>query len=111
MTAYSLTNTTFQTKLFPLGFFRISFVKICVFSVIMFLSFYIVQVNEMTESAYLIENYEARINELLNENQNLEINFMQVSSLGNIKSLVQNLNFEKQGRVQYIRILEEVVIK
>jgi len=60
----------------------------------------------MAKNQTLIEEWEERLNEIETENENLEIEFTKNSSLGNLETLVQNLNFEKITEVSYIKALE-----
>lgn len=92
----------FQTKSFSAWI--LSF--ICIAAL---LGFYVFQINQMAETGYLIENCEERINKLSLENKNLAINFARVNSLENIEQMVNSLNFEKQGQISYIRIIESAV--
>ena len=80
-----------------------------VFSVIFLftlLFFYVFQVTILARSTDLIKNYQSRINELSRDNASLEISLAKQNSLVNIKTLVQNLNFEKTDQVRYLQILE-----
>jgi len=74
------------------------------------LVFYIFQVNAEVSERYLIQKYETTIAEISKENQNLEISSFQVNSLNNVTSLLENLNFEKIGRIHYIRVLDSQVV-
>ena len=70
---------------------------------------YVFQINEITKISYLTKIYEKQMDEISQENKNLEINHSQLSTLENIETLVQNSNFEKVGKVKYIKILESTV--
>ena len=70
------------------------------------LGFYVFQLNEMARDRNLIQNYKLKIIESAQANKNSEINFAQINSLESVEILVQNLNFEKIGKINYIRILE-----
>jgi len=74
-------------------------------------TFYILQVNSLAREKFLIESYEEKLNQLSENNEILEINFAQSSSLENIGNYLQNKNFEKVSQVKYIRILESSVVK
>lgn len=84
-----------------------------VFSLILtifLLVFYIFQVNFLTREIYSIQNYEAQLKTLTQENENLEIDFSKSNSLANIEKYFQNQNFEKASRVKYIKILESEIV-
>lgn len=74
------------------------------------LVFYIFQVNELAKVSYSISNFEQKISLLAEENKNLEINFSQTNSLGNIETLIKGLNFKPIGQVRYIRVLESTMV-
>ena len=74
--------------------------------IISFCSFYFFQVYAMANNQSLIKEWKERLNEIETENENLEIEFTKNSSLGNLETLVQNLNFEKVTEVSYIKALE-----
>ncbi len=78
--------------------------------IITFLVFYVFQVNAEVSERYLIQEYQKRINEISKENQNLEISSAQISSLDNITLLLQEFNFEKTGKIHYIRVLDTQVV-
>ncbi len=77
--------------------------SVCLFCL---LGFYVFQLNEMAQDRNIIQNYKLKIIESAQANKNSEINFAQINSLGSIETLVQNLNFEPIGKINYIRILE-----
>ena len=77
--------------------------SVCLFGL---LGFYVFQLNEIAKDRNFIQNYKLKIIEFTDENKNSEINFAQINSLESVETLVQNLNFEKIGKIHYIRILE-----
>jgi len=83
---------------------------LAILSVISLLVFYIFQVNSEISARYLIREYEKKLSEILKENKNLEISSSQVDSLENIAALLENLNFEKSGKIKYIRVLNNQVV-
>lgn len=85
--------------------FGLSFILI-IFLVI----FYIFQVNAITASMYLIKNYDKKIESISQENKLLEIKFSQANSLENLRSLVENLDLEEVGKVDYIKVPEGTVV-
>lgn len=78
-------------------------------SILALLAFYVFQVNALTQEIYFSQSYEKKANQLSQENRFLEINFSRANSLKNIESYVQAQNFEKIGKVEYIRVLESTV--
>ena len=78
-------------------------------SIIGLLTFYIFQVNTMTKEIYFLEDYKKNLTILERENETLEINSAQLSSLGNIDGLINELNFKKAGKIKYIHLIESSV--
>ena len=70
----------------------------------------ILQVNAYTRELYLLQDYEARISQLTEENRYLEINFTKANSLNNIGDFVQNMIFEKADKIEYIKVLETTAL-
>ena len=59
-----------------------------------------------------IHNYQKKASELSKENKDLEINSAQAGSLGSIAGAIEDLNFEKTDRIEYIQVVDaQVVIK
>ena len=86
---------------------------ILIFSVLLtlvLLVIYIFQVNAEVSERYLIQKYDNQLSETLRENQSLEINLMQSSSLNNVLVLMDELNFEKVDKVHHIRVLGNQVV-
>lgn len=74
------------------------------------LGLYIFQINEITKGMFSVKNYNKKLENLLQENKILEIKFSQLSSLENLGLLVAQLNFDEAGKIDYIKIPEEVVV-
>ena len=74
--------------------------------IIIFLVFYIFQVNALISEGYQIQNYQKKIEKLTSENKILEINSFKMNSLENIENKIQNLGFQKTDKIYYIQILE-----
>lgn len=70
------------------------------------LGFYILQLNDMAKTSFLIEEYEKEISLLSQKNKMLEIYFAKVNSLENRERLIKNLGFEPVDKIHYIRIIE-----
>lgn len=75
-----------------------------------FLILYIIQINKMNQTLYLIESYEKKIEELAEENEILEIQLSRLNGLKTIESLVRALNFEPTEKVHYIKILDDSIV-
>ena len=58
-----------------------------------------------------MKNYQKKIDSLINENKNLEINLAQISYLENIQKRTEELNFEKTRLIKYIQILDNSLAK
>ena len=71
---------------------------------ILSLFFYVYQIYNLTRGYYLVNNYENRLEQLLKENQNLEVNFAENSFLGEVLSDALLMNFQKATAVKYIQI-------
>lgn len=69
---------------------------------------FIYQLNAYTSEVYFIQSSEKKISEFTQENKTLGINFAKANSLLNIGNYVQN--FEKAGKIEYIRVLESTVL-
>ncbi|MGB2762054.1 MAG: hypothetical protein WBC21_00750 [Minisyncoccales bacterium] len=72
--------------------------------------FYIIQINGITNESNLILSCQQDIKELSQQNKNLEIGLFQGDLLENIELLAKELNYEKVGRISYIKILESTAI-
>ena len=72
-------------------------------------SFYIFQLNEITKGMELVKNYDKELRKLSEENKLLEIKFSQLNSMANLGLLVEKLNFDETGKIDYIKIPEGVV--
>jgi len=70
----------------------------------------ILQVNAYTRELYLLQDYEAKISQLTEENKSLEINFTKANSLNNIGDFVQNMTFVKAENILYIKVLETTAL-
>src|SRR3990167_9998621 len=94
----------------PLVIFSINslriFLVLAPLLVIVFLVFYVFQINAEISESYSILEYQKKIDQISEENKNLQITSLQVNSLENIKPLISTLNFEKAGKVNYIRVLD-----
>lgn len=63
---------------------------------------YVIQVNAVAQNEFLGQKYVEEITKIAQENRALEMNYFQVNSLENVEVLVQNLEFEGVGKVNYI---------
>ncbi|RLC62470.1 MAG: hypothetical protein DRI01_06825 [Chloroflexi bacterium] len=71
---------------------------------------YIFQLGSLTRTMYLIRDCSSKIEEISAENEMLEVKASQMSSLENLKPLVDGLNFEMAGKIDYIRVRGEAVV-
>jgi hypothetical protein len=71
---------------------------------IVLLFFYVFGINQLTKGSYLIGNYEKKINILLVESRDLQMNFAESSFLGGIQDRVKELSFQKTTEVKYIQV-------
>ncbi len=71
---------------------------------------YIFQVNGNVSERYLIQDYQNRIKELSQENQKLEISSSQEISLEKMMLSLENSDFEKTDKINYIQILDGQVV-
>ena len=78
--------------------------------VITLLIFYVFQINSVVSESYQIQKYQKKINELAEESKFLEINSVKVNSLENIDARIQELCFERVGKIHYIQVLEGSVV-
>jgi len=117
MTTYALSNLIIPKKTLCLGFPKIGlklfsrlFLLFSLISIISLLIFYIIQVNKITKESNLILTSQENIKELSQRNQDLEVGLFQNNSLENIELLAQDWNYEKIGKIHYIKILESTAI-
>ena len=89
---------------------RISLRKIWVASFIVITSliiFYIFQISKITSASFSVSQYEKIITQLSQENKNLEINLSQINYLANLENILKKFNYEKVGKVYYIRMADD----
>ena len=75
-------------------------------SIISLLVFYIFQINNIIFNGYQIKDFQKRLDIMAKENRILEINYSQTRALENIEMKVQELGFEKVGKINYFQVLE-----
>ena len=98
-----------HNKINHLNFIKINLKTVYFLSVLftsLMIVFYIFMVNELTQGAYLIKNYNKEISGLLAENSNLQTNFAENDFLGRTQERAKGLSFEKITSVKYIKILQ-----
>lgn len=76
--------------------------------VLLFLIFYIFQINLVFSETNLIKNYNKKLNILIQENKNLEIQLAQLTSLNNFETKIDELGFEKVKEIHYISLGKKV---
>lgn len=114
MTTHTLVQSSSFNKLFSLRLPRINWriFLLLGFCSVLFLSvFYVFQVDEMIRGGYLMKNYQKKIDTLLRENKNLEINLAQISYSENIQKKAAESNFEDIQTIKYIQILDSSLAK
>lgn len=83
-------------------------------SVLALVSLLILCVYQITNEAsvsYSIRKAENRAQELLKSNKVLEISSLEKDSLNNVLGSIDQLNFEKIERVQYIKVINNQVVQ
>jgi len=87
------------------GLPRLFFLSL-IFLIASLLFFYVFQVNMMIRETSIINNYELKLSNLSKENNNLEVAFSRRNSLRNMEEKLEEMEFEKVVKVDYIRVLE-----
>jgi len=77
--------------------------------IISLLAFYLFQTNEMSKKHSLIKYYEDEMGNISNQNRGLEIAFSQNNSLRNLEDTLEDSDFEKVTKIDYIRVLDASV--
>lgn len=70
---------------------------------------YIFQASMMVKETFAIKDVEGKIEEMNEANKDLEITFSQKNSLKSSEELLEELNFVKVTKIDYIRVLETAV--
>ena len=71
--------------------------------------FYVFQIIQITQESYLVLDHQEKLQNLLQNNEDLEARFTENKFLDNIESLAQELNYEKIGQIHYIQTIDNVV--
>jgi len=98
-----------RSKTKPFEAPQINWVKFCVLGSVLCvtsLSFYVLQINALTNRSYLIGKYESEMREISQENKRLEISFAEKALLGNMAERAQLLSLQKTAAVKYIQVSE-----
>ena len=66
---------------------------------------YVFQVGALSKDIYLLDDYQRKLANLLENNNSLDINFSKVNSLSNIEEYLLKSEFVKASQVKYIQIL------
>ncbi len=109
MTTATLYYRTIQSKVISLHFFKINIKLVYALALLLsliMLIFYIARVNQLTQGAYAIKNYNKEISGLLAKNKDLQTNFAESEFLGQALTKAQGLSFEKTTNVKYVQILQ-----
>ncbi len=73
------------------------------------LIFYLFQISSMLKAGFLLNDYEYELIKLNQQNRALEIELSRSVSLNNIEGLIEELNFEKIGSINHIKISENFI--
>jgi len=74
------------------------------------LAFYIFQINSVVSGSYQVQRYQKGIDEMTGENKFLEVSSAMINSLESVDGRVQELGFEKIGKIHYIQIIESSAV-
>ncbi len=74
------------------------------------LTFYIFQLTTLITTGYQIQNYQRKINDLVQGNKLLGINSVGINSLENIDLWAKEMDFEKIDKIYYIKALEHLAV-
>jgi len=91
----------------------ITFNNIWIFELVLsiiFCSFCFSQVIKISSGDYMASEFKAKITELSHHNKLLEVELSKNSSLEEAERLVDNSNFEKVGKVHYLRVSESTIV-
>ena len=80
-------------------------------AIISLVGLYVFQITGQTSAVYAIQKYEKRAEGLSKENKALEISSVEADSLNNILSNITLLGFEKVGKYQYIKVINNQVVQ
>lgn len=114
MTTATLSFSKAKARSISVNFFQINWKLVCLFGFLIclpLLVLYVWQVNNLTNSSYLIKTSGKEINQLLEENKNLQVSFAENSFLGQALEKIQAMNFQKVVSVKYIQIPDNSVAK
>lgn len=79
-------------------------------SISILLGLFFFQQNTLVKQRNLLAEYTVRATELTDQNENLELGFIEKNHLESVETIVQKLNFEKAEKVHYIRVLGGTVV-
>ena len=89
-----------------LNFKVLSFLIVSAVFILFLISIY--QFNVYTAEVYFINQAQRKITQLSQDNKVLEISLAEANSLGKLDHYAQN--FEKAGKIEYLRVLEGTVL-
>ncbi len=78
-------------------------------TIISLLVFYIVQVTGLAQDRYHLKEGQAKLTNLIEEKEKLEINFSKTQSLANLDAYFLSRDFEKAQKTKYIQIYSPLV--
>jgi hypothetical protein len=86
---------------------------IAIFALINFLSIslFVFQYNASIKENYQFSQYEKQREQLLRNNEELSINFVEANNYKNLEAIAQRFNFEKGGNIHYITVMSGMASK
>lgn len=75
------------------------------------ISLFVFQYNASTIENYQLTQYEKQREQLLRDNEELSINFVEANNYKNLEAVAQRFNFEKGGNIHYITVMSGMASK
>lgn len=107
MTTATLSYYFKKTKNVSIAFPQINWKAIFAVGVVFMaglLTYYVIQINQMTKGSYLTNNYQKQFNLITDENKSLEIDLARMSFMGQIQEKALAIGFVKAKNIKYIEI-------
>ena len=77
--------------------------------VLVSLGLFFVQQNILAQQKSCLADYTEQLIRFSDENENLEVGFLEKNHLNNVEAIAKELNFERTQKIHYIRALEGAV--
>lgn len=84
---------------------------ISILAIFSFLALYLFQVTNEASLSYSIQKSEKKIQELSKNNKVLEVSSLEKESLNSVLASIDQLNFEKVEKAQYIKVINNQVVQ